>query len=585
MRGLTRRWIGPESTAVTDGLSLVDRVIRERRLGGEGRAGELLARPTLNKLHPPAELPGADDVALRLVEAVKAGKRIAIYGDYDADGVTSLAVMWHVLTAVEPTVAVELFAPNRFEHGYGLNSSVLRQMHERGVQTVVTVDCGITAVEQAKVARELGLQLLITDHHTLEPNADGSFTLPDADAIAHPALPGARAPFVDLCGAAVAFKVASLFAKHWYGGERVPEQLRPMFARLVPLVALGTVADVVPLVDENRIFAAVGLSIMQNSENPGLRALLDDAELNEGRVVNSEHIAFRLAPRLNAIGRLGHAAEAVELLTTADAARARVIAAALAQHNTQRRAIELEIFNQAVAMVAADPALAAAHAIVLSSPAWHEGVVGVVCSKMVERFGRPVILLCERPDGSAKGSGRSIDGFDLVGAVRACAEHLESCGGHAAAVGLTVRAGACAEFARAFTSRCAESIAVEDLVSLARFDAYASLSEITAPALAQFDALRPFGRGNREPAILLRELKVAGAPAVFGSARTHLEVHVAVEGMQRPVRAVWWSAARHAAAVGGARTIDVIARPKVDEWRGKRTIQLDVVDIAVSAGR
>ncbi|MBL9141913.1 MAG: DHH family phosphoesterase, partial [Phycisphaerae bacterium] len=464
MRGLTRRWIGPGNSEVTEGFSLVERVIRARGLGGEGRAGALLSKPMLGQLHPPAELPGADDVALHLVAAIRGGKRIALYGDYDADGVTSLAVLWHVLRAVDPTVSIELFAPSRFEHGYGLNSDVLRQMHERGIQTVVTVDCGITAIEPARVARDLGLQLLITDHHATEPGVDGTVTLPDADAIAHPALPGARAPFTELCGAAVAFKVASRFAVHWYGGDRVPERMQAVMASVVPLVALGTVADVVPLVDENRIFASVGLRTMQTSGLPGLRALLDDSELNEGRVVNAEHIAFRLAPRLNAIGRLGHAAEAVELLTTADEARARVIAAALAKHNVRRRAIELDIFQRAVAVVEADPALLSARAIVLADEAWHEGVVGVVCSKMVERYGKPVLLLCARPDGTMKGSGRSVDGFDLVSAVRACSQHLTSCGGHAAAVGLTVRAGAWNDFAQAFMCHCASAITAEQLV-------------------------------------------------------------------------------------------------------------------------
>lgn len=586
MQGLTRRWIGPHAGSPQDAggaRSLVERVVVARQLGGVGRAESILRKPGVGLLHPPAHLPGADDVALRLVEAVRARQRIAIYGDYDADGVTASAVLWHVLRAADPACPLEIYTPSRFEEGYGLHGSVLRAMHARGVHTVVTVDCGITAHAAARTAQELGLQLLITDHHAVEPDAEGGAALPCAAAIAHPALPGAQAPFTEICGAAVAFKVASRFAYHWCGGERVAQVFQEALAGTLPLVALGTVADVVPLVDENRIFAAAGLAAIQRTGIEGLRALLLDAELESARRVDAADVAFRLAPRLNAIGRLGHAAEAVELLTTADAARAKAIARALRQHNEERKDIEQRITAQACRMVEEEGLHTAdSRAIVLADPAWHEGVVGVVCSKLVERYGRPTVLLCLRADGTAKGSGRSVDGFDLVAAVRACAQHLETCGGHAAAVGLTVRAGQWEAFRQQFAAHCAATIQPHQLVPALHYDAEAHVRELTVDSLRTLDVLRPFGRGNREPCFLLRGVQVRSVPEVFGSARTHVQLRVgAADAAGPPLRAVWWGAARHMPALHQAATLDMVVQPSVDSWQGRQQVQLSISDVRV----
>jgi single-stranded-DNA-specific exonuclease len=575
----------PQDAAARGRPSLADRVIAARGLGGEPRAESILRSPRLSLLHPPAELPGADAVAQRLVSAVREGRPLAIYGDYDADGVTATAVLWHVLRAASADAPIETYTPSRLEEGYGLHASVLRQMHARGVRTVVSVDCGITAHAAAEAACEIGLELLITDHHAPECDDQGVPRLPCAAAIAHPSLPGARAPFADICGAAVAFKVASRFAYHWCGGERVPRVFQEALARTVPLVALGTVADVVPLVDENRIFAAAGLAAIHGSGIEGLRALLFHSDIAGGTQVHSEDVAFRLAPRLNAIGRLGHAAQAVELLTTADPARARAIAAELGRRNDERRAIEQRIADEACRMAEAEGMTrSGSHVIALAHPEWHEGVVGVVCSKLVERFGRPAVLCCLRGDGSAKGSGRSVDGFDLVGAVRACAQHLDSCGGHAAAVGLTVRAGAWQAFREALESCCAAELAQRDLVPELRYDAEAWLDELSIASLRSLDPLRPFGRGHVEPTFLLRGLRVQAVPQVFGSARTHLQLHLASrQGRGAPVRAVWWGGARHVGALSRAVELDVVARARVDAWQGRERVQLDLGDAGVTA--
>ncbi len=596
-----------------EGASLLERVIRARGLGGDPRAERLLRNPGFSLLHPPATLPGADLVAERLARALRERRRIALYGDYDADGVTAIAVLWHVLRALSPEADLEWFVPSRFEHGYGLHGEVLRAMNSRGVRTVVTVDCGIGALGPARVARELGLELLVTDHHAPSLDADGRVVLPDADAIAHPDLPGAAAPFPGLCAAAVAFKVGSRLATHWHGGDRVPAAMQRTLAHLAPLVALGTVADVVPLLDENRVFVAEGLRVMRAIQGmrapgtrtrtegdasealpmvPGVRALLDDADLNDGRTVDAEHIAFRLAPRLNAIGRLGHAADAVELLTTADPARARVIAAALARHNDERRRIEQEILAQATAMAEAHLAAHERDAVVLSHPAWHEGVVGIVCSRLVERHGRPALLLREREDGTAKGSGRGVDGFDMADALRACGSHLDAHGGHAAAVGLTVRPGSWEAFRAAFQERWRAAQGQGDLAPGVAFDAAADLDEFSLSALRTLDVLRPCGRGHREPAFLVRDAAPTGSARIFGTGGAHLEFHLRAaaphgrprlpgRGAVEAPRAVWWGGARHAGEISRARSLDMVVRPKVDVWRGVERVQLEVLDVRV----
>ncbi|MFM9181034.1 MAG: single-stranded-DNA-specific exonuclease RecJ, partial [Phycisphaerales bacterium] len=322
------------------GGSLIQRVLAARpALGDPGtpRDRDLLHRPgSLALLHGSSTMPGATDVAVRLEAAVRAGRPVAIYGDYDADGMTATAVLWRTLKAAAPDADVRTYVPDRLEEGYGLNEGALESLSQAGVRTVVTVDCGASALGPSRRARALGLELLVTDHH----DADAS-SVAEADAIAHPALPGrAPAPFTQVCGAAVALKVANEFARAWCGGDNVAQVLRTAIAGCLPLVAIGTVADVVPLLDENRVLVAKGLDLMQSTTQVGLRALLDEARVGGRRRVDASDVGFRLGPRLNAVGRLGHAREAVELLVTDDHARAAAIVARLGELNERRKRMD-----------------------------------------------------------------------------------------------------------------------------------------------------------------------------------------------------------------------------------------------------
>jgi single-stranded-DNA-specific exonuclease len=515
-------------------------------------------------------LPGATAVAERLEDALRSGRRIAIYGDYDADGITATAILWRAFRALRPDADLRRYVPDRIEEGYGLNDGALSALAADGVSTVVTVDCGASAVGPSRHAHELGLELLVTDHHHVDPGAAA-----EAAAIAHPALPGrGPAPFADLCGAAVAFKVACELARLWCGGEQVADVVRSALAGCLPLVALGTVADVVPLVDENRVFVKTGLEAMRLTSHVGLRALMDDAQVGNGKRVDASDVGFRLGPRLNAVGRLGHAAEAVELLITEDAARARAIVRTLGELNEQRRRMDREFFAQACERIDADPSIAGAPAIVLADARWHEGVVGIVAAKVAERYGRPAILLALRGDGTAKGSGRSVEGIDILDAVRGAAGDLMlGGGGHAFAVGVTVREQDVTEFARRVAAACAARSG--DVAGpVLRYDAEASAEEMTAPAVAALDILRPYGRGNPAPAFLVRAARPVAPPALFGSARNHLEFF-----LPGGARAVWWQGAPHAGRVRQGVPMDLVVRPSVDAFRGIKRVQLEVEDV------
>lgn len=571
MTAVESRWVGPGAFVAG---SLLDRVMSARSYPSDDRGRDILHKPVLGLLHRPRTLPGATEVAERLESAVRGGRRVAIYGDYDADGITATAILWRTIKAARPDADVVTYVPDRIEEGYGLNDAALASLAADGVRTVVTVDCGASAVGPSRRARELGLELLVTDHHHVD--AGGAA---EAAAIAHPSLPGRDpAPFADLCGAAVAFKVACEFARCWCGGDNIAAVLREALAACIPLVAVGSVADVVPLLDENRVFVRCGLDRIHEAAIPGLCALLDDAELRKGRRVQSSDVGFRVGPRLNAVGRLGHAREAVELLITEDPKRVRELVRALADANERRREVDRVQFEQARELIDSDPSLRDAAAIVVADPRWHEGVVGISAAKVAERYGKPAILLAVRDDGTAKGSGRSVEGIDILAAVtRAAGDLVLRGGGHAFALGVTVRAGDVPEFARRVAAECAAITGGAATGPVRRYDAEAAPEELAWDAVKTLDILRPFGRGNPEPAFLLRGVRPLAPPNMFGSTRNHLEFF-----LPGGARAVWWGAAERAASVRQGVPVDLLVRPELDTFNGARRVQATVVDLRPS---
>ena len=567
LRGWKMAWV-PRSG---DGGRSAGGDLLERVMAVRGLSGAFL-EPTMKQLHDPGLLPGIDRVCERLLAAARAGDPIVVYGDYDVDGITATAILVRMLRALEPGAGVSTYVPHRIEEGYGLNSAALVELASRGARVVVSVDCGITAVEPALAAKGAGLDLIITDHHNPPEGAD---EIPDAYAIVHPRLPGSVYPFGELCGAGVAFKIAWRLATMHEGSERVSPGVRAVLLDLLTLAALGTVADVVPLVDENRVIVRHGLAMCKTTGLTGLAALIDAAGLG-GEKIDAEKVGFRLGPMLNAVGRLGHAAEAVELLLSTDPARAASIAGGLTRVNEQRRRTQRQIFAQAGAMAeAAGMTDDDTRAIVLAHEDWHPGVVGIVCSRLVETYARPAILMQKQPGGMCVGSGRSIEGFNLHGAVDACADCLTSFGGHDMAIGLRVQTSRLDEFVRRFLSVAGGALAPEDLVQTSRYDCTAEAGELTPGAVRRLEKLAPFGRSNPPVCVLLRGVRVEGRPEPFGRTGDHLGVRlrgvgVSVRGSGGPVlRAIGWGWAEMHDRFRPGALVDVLVEPKVSDYSGR----------------
>ncbi|MDY7107426.1 MAG: single-stranded-DNA-specific exonuclease RecJ [Planctomycetota bacterium] len=584
MRGLTRRWVlaaaageAPAELASLHLPPLLERILLSRGLT-DPRAVQHFCEPRLTDLHDPSLMPNLDLAVERLIDAVRGDRSIVIYGDYDVDGIAATSILFHVIKAVAPEADVRRYVPHRLEEGYGLNAEALKKIRAGGTDLVITVDCGVTAPAEAQLAREIGLELIITDHHHL-PN--GEDKLPEA-LIVHPRLPGSEYPFGDLCGAGVAFKLAWRFATAWCGSQRVSECLQKILLEMLPLAALGTIADVVPLVGENRVITSFGLRLIKQTSLPGLRALIEASDLMGGNI-DSEKVGFILAPRLNACGRMGHAAEAVRLLTDAAPEEAAPIARRLAQLNRQRQRTERTIFEQA-ARRAEDAGMTGGNkrAIVLADTAWHPGVVGIVCSRLVDRFGRPAVLM-QRHGELCKGSARSIDGYSIHEGLLACAEHLTTFGGHDMAAGLTLPADRLHAFAEALIAHANERITVEQLTPELRIDCDASLLELDFPTVKRIIALSPFGRANRRPAVRLQGATLLEAPRQIGAHGRHLSVRFRQDegGCRRVMRGVWWGAGSRAADLAPGMHLDAVIEPKLNEFNGRVSVEAEIRDVMV----
>lgn len=588
MKGLTARWTfrTPLSNGVArscpDGAPLVARVLAARGITEPDTAARFLD-PRLSHLHDPSLIPDLDKGAARLLDAARAGEQIVIYGDYDVDGVTATAILFHTLRAIAPGADVRTYVPHRIDEGYGLNEGAIRDLAAAGARVIVSVDCGVTAVGPADVANRLGVDLIITDHH----NPPASITdLPSAFAVVHPRRPDSEYSFGELSGAGVAYKLAwRLFTMHC-GSQKIEPRFRELLVELLAFAGLGTIADIVPLVDENRILARFGLVRIRHSPFIGLRALVEASGLASEQIGELE-VGFRLGPRLNAAGRMGHAREAVELFTTADEPRAREIAAHLSRQNDARRKVETEIFEQALRMAEeAGMDGDGRRAVVLAHESWHTGVVGIVCSRVVERLHRPTILMQVR-DGVCHGSGRSIDGFNLHAGLVACSSHLTQFGGHNMAAGLHLAEPKLPHFIDAFTAHANSAIGRELLCASITIDCEASPFELSIDSIRDLQSLAPFGAGNARVRTLLRNVRIAAQPRLMGAAGKHLDLRVTAEdagGNLRQLRLVGWDWGRHAARLAPGVILDAVVTPKVSEWNGSVSVEAEIADLAVVGG-
>jgi len=471
------------------GVSEVMAQVLVRRGYGDAAAAQAFLHPDY-RVHNPYLMAGMAAARRRLDKALQRGEPIAVHGDYDADGITATFLLVRVLE--ELGADVRSYLPNRFSEGYGVSTAAVEELAAGGVKLLVTVDCGISARAEVARAGALGMDVIVTDHHEMEGPP------PDC-VVVTPKLPGYPCP--QLAGVGVAFKLAhALLAEPAGDRVEVPLALR----QFSDVVAIGTIADIVPLVDENRVLASIGLGRLRSSPRPGLAALMEVAGVKADGV-DAGTVGFRLAPRLNAAGRLEDASLALELLGCADRETALPLALRLNELNQDRQAIEAGILAAAAEMVP-DPL---PPALVLSSRDWHEGVVGIVASRVVERFNRPTILLSEGDD-EAKGSGRSIPGFDLLGAVERSATHLLSFGGHRAACGLRLRREHIPAFREAFVAQAAAVLSAADLVRTQPVDAVVGGHDLTLGLADELELLAPHGFGNRKVTLLLHGAEVVG---------------------------------------------------------------------------
>jgi single-stranded-DNA-specific exonuclease len=530
-------------------------------------------RPSLLALADPNLLPGLPAAAQRIAQAIRDREKIVIYGDYDVDGITATSILWHAITLLGGEVSA--YIPHRIDEGYGLNSDALVQIIDGGAKLIVTVDCGITAVEPARIARQRNVDLIITDHHHWHGDPP---MLPDCAAIVHPRLPtnSPAYPNPHLCGAGVAFKLAWGIGQSIGGAVRVSESFRGFLLEATALAALGTIADVVPLVGENRVLAHFGLSGLAQSKLAGIRALIESASL-AGKNLDTYDVGFLLAPRLNACGRLGHAALAVEMLTTATESKAREIATYLEAQNRQRQAVEKQILQQALAQIESNGwASDENRALVLSADGWHAGVIGIVAARIVERYCRPTVLIATS-NGQGQGSARSIPGFHLANALESCSQYLLAHGGHEMAAGLKIESARIDDFRAEFLKIASSLVTDEMLIPQLRVECSADIPQITEALVTDLQRLGPFGHGNRKPTLCLDNSIIAASPRRVGKTGDHLQL--TVKQNRQTIRCIAFGAGDLMDKLPAGASIRLAVEPCINEFNGRRSVELHVKDI------
>ncbi|MBQ5583593.1 MAG: single-stranded-DNA-specific exonuclease RecJ [Ruminiclostridium sp.] len=534
---------------------LVASTLCARGVGSVEEANELLSSSE-KQLQDPLLMKDMDVAVSRIREALAHGEKIAVYGDYDVDGITATCLLTHYLRSQGGHVIY--YIPNRLDEGYGVNCGAVDYLAEQGVDLVITVDCGITAVHEVEYAREKGVDFIITDHHECKEE------IPKALAVVDPHRKDCPYPFKDLAGVGVALKLVMAL-----GGQ---ENYRNLFLEYADLAAVGTVADVMQLLGENRTIVRVGLSHLKKTRRRGLYSLMMEAgTLN--RSINSTTVGYCLSPRINAAGRMGQAAMAVDLLLTDDQSRADLLAHELCELNRERQAVELEIFTQCTQRLADKEHV---DCLVLEDRDWHQGVVGIVASRLSEQFACPVFMICLQEDGKGKGSCRSYGGFNLFCALEQCADLLEGYGGHALAAGFTIREENIPAFRQRMEKIVKEDTGGEKMVSTLNIDGEIDdISVLTVEQVEALSMLEPYGAGNPKPVFSLSGVTVTCMSDVGGG--RHLKMRASRDG--RTVDMIFFSVTRAKSGLAVGDKADVAFYPQINEYRGSRTVQLHLVDL------
>ncbi|HZJ76817.1 MAG TPA: single-stranded-DNA-specific exonuclease RecJ [Oscillospiraceae bacterium] len=550
-------------TEFMEGLNIarpVAKVLLNRNIENCDEAEKFLC-PTIDQLYDPFLLKDMDRVVNRIAEAIKSEEKICIYGDYDADGVASVSVMLKYFDSID--YPVSFYIPDRSEEGYGLNKEAIKKIANNGIELIITVDCGISSADEVGFANDLGIDIIITDHHECQE------ILPGAYAIINPMQEGCTYPFDKLCGCGLALKLIQALT---------PEVIfKRSIYNYLDITAIATVADVVPLVDENRVIVKNGLDYMPKSENLGIQALLNISGLSD-RKLNTGHIAFGIAPRINAAGRISVAQTGVELFTTADAGKAIELAQLLDAENKQRQQIEENILNEAIDIIENDPKYADDKVLVIYNENWHTGVVGIVASHIVEKYYRPTIVLGVE-DNTAKGSARSIPGFNLFESMDRCRDLFIKFGGHHQAAGLSISIDNLEIFRERINIIAEEILTGEDLIPKVMYDDMLQIRDIDERLINELECLEPFGIANPSPKFVIKSSFPINMRGV-GSDKKHLKFKLLSDDGY--IDCIGFRLGGFEKLITDSDKIDIIFIPGYNVYGGNRCIQLNVRDIKIS---
>lgn len=509
----------------------------------------------------PMSMLDMDKASERIASAIEKKEKIAVYGDYDVDGITSTALLYEFLESAGADVIY--YIPDRKDEGYGINIMAVNKLIKSGIKLLITVDCGITAIGEVEFAKLQGMDVIITDHHTCKERIPSA-----AVAVVNPKQENDEYGFASLAGVGVAFKLVLALAL------KLGLNTGEIFDKYCDLAAIGTIADVVPLVDENRIIVEKGLQQLQNSVRPGIRALLAVAKVDTKKI-NASTVAFALAPRMNAAGRLGTAVTAVELLLTRDIVEAERIADQLDKENTKRQLTEQEIHNEAIEMIASDPNFQKKKVIVLAKEGWHNGVIGIVASRITERFYRPCILI-SLDNGMGKGSGRSISSFNLFDALTECDSLLATFGGHSVAAGLSINASDIEEFSKKINKYADEVLSQEDMLPVVKIDCLLNGQNLTLSTVKLLSVLEPYGMGNEKPTFAIKNATVENISTV-GAESKHLRLLINKDGMRVPC--IGFNMGECASEVKAGDLIHLAFKLDINTYQGNENVQLILNDV------
>ena len=510
--------------------------------------------PKRNDFYNPYEMPDMDIAVKRIVKAIKNQEKTIIYGDYDVDGITSVTVLKSFL--VERGLDIAEYIPNRLEEGYGLNENAVKEIANQGYTLMITVDCGISAIEEVEYANKLGIETIITDHH--EPGNE----LPKALAIVDAKRKDNKYPFRNLAGVGVVFKLIQAIGTELNLDEKE-------YLKYLDIVCIGTISDIVPLVDENRVIVKLGLKLVEQTRNLGLKAILQASGYSK---IDSSTISFGVAPRINACGRMGHQEEALKLFLSKDINEVNELTQKLNEYNRLRQETEKNIYTDAIMQIERD-GLANKNTIVVMGKNWHHGVIGIVSSKITELYFKPSILLCEE-DNIGKGSGRSIPGFDLYEALTQCKNAIEKFGGHSMAVGISVKKENLEMFKKEL-EQISKERNIEEIVPILKIDAQIDLEEINKEMVESLKELEPFGEENKTPLFMIRNLKIDSIRAL--SEGKHLKL--TLKGNKNIVNAIGFNLGELSNDYKIGDKIDVVGNLEINSFNGVDNIQINIKDL------